>query len=59
MEQHHRFIDWLAGGTILASIAGWLPPIAALLSIIWYAWLIADKIIRRFFSGPGKDRRRS
>lgn len=59
MEQHSKVIDVLAGGTIVASIAGWLPPIAALLSILWYAWLFWDKIKRRFFNDPGKDRRRS
>jgi hypothetical protein len=28
-------IDWVAYGTAVAVVAGWLPPLAALFSIIW------------------------
>lgn len=37
-------IDWAAAGTILATIAGWLPPVAALFAIIWYSILIYDRV---------------
>jgi hypothetical protein len=34
-HQIRTTIDIAAGGTALAAVVGWLPPIAALLSIVW------------------------
>jgi len=34
-EQTKHTLDVLSLGTVLASLAAWLPPIAALMSIIW------------------------
>ena len=30
-------LDAAAGGTAIATVAGWLPPVAALFTIIWLA----------------------
>ena len=40
--------DVASVGTVIATIAGWLPPIAALLSIVWlsmqiYGWIVNKK----------------
>lgn len=35
MEHFKHFIDALSIGATIASLAGWLPPIAALASILW------------------------
>lgn len=40
--------ETLALTGILATLAGWLPPIAALMSAVWYGWLIVDKMIKRW-----------
>ena len=37
-------IDALMAGGVVASIVGWLPAIAALLSIIWFAIQIIEKL---------------
>jgi hypothetical protein len=29
-------IDWAAYGTAVAVVGGWLPPVAALFSIVWF-----------------------
>lgn len=39
------FIDWAAAGTIIASLAGWLPSIAAGFAIAWYCILIYDRFL--------------
>ena len=41
-------VDALSFGTVIATIAGWLPPIAALFSIVWlgmqmYVWIVNKK----------------
>ena len=35
--------DIVAPGITAMSLLGWLPHIAAALSIVWYAWQIHDK----------------
>lgn len=42
-EHGKNWIDWLAVGTAVSTIAGWLPPIAALMSIIWLGWQMWDR----------------
>jgi hypothetical protein len=37
-------IDWSAVGVALSAMAGWLPAIASLFSIIWFGFLIYDRI---------------
>lgn len=36
----------LSASTIIASIMGWLPPLAALMGIIWYCVLLYDRFWR-------------
>ena len=36
-----------AGATVIGSLIGWLPSIAALLGIIWYCILIYDRFFKR------------
>lgn len=30
-----HILDWLSVGTVISTIAGWLPAVAALFTIIW------------------------
>lgn len=39
-------MDYAALGVAVATLANWLPPIAALLSIIWLAMQIGEKLYR-------------
>lgn len=41
-EQVKHAIDGGAAAAVLSSLAGWLPPIAAALGIIWYCVQIAE-----------------
>lgn len=44
-DQIKAVIDWVvAPGTIVASLLGWLPPIAAALSIVWVSLQIYDRL---------------
>ena len=43
-EQAKLAVDGLSIVATLATIAGWLPPIAALLSIVWLSMQIYDWI---------------
>lgn len=53
-EQLKHVADALSIGTILATIAGWLPAIAALVSIIWGVIRIYEtKTVQRLL-GKGK-----
>jgi hypothetical protein len=52
-ETVKHVIDLTSIGTVLATLAGWLPAIAALFTIIWTAIRILEtetvqKIIKRF-----------
>lgn len=43
MNDHAKHVtDWAAFAGVVTTLAGWLPAIAALLSIIWYAIRIYD-----------------
>ena len=47
MENHHALrytLDFLSIGGVVATLAGWLPPVAALLSIVWLSMQIYDRI---------------
>lgn len=49
-EQQARFgMDVVAGGGIVASLMSWLPPIAALLGIVWYLLLFYEKVSGKEF----------
>lgn len=53
-EQVKQVTDVLSIGTVVATIAGWLPAIAALFTIVWTAIRIyesqtAQRLIRRFW----------
>lgn len=51
MSEHTRSLfDYLSIGTIVATIAGWLPPLAALLAIVWTLIQIYEsKTFKRFW----------
>lgn len=36
MNDDKLVVDALAAGTVMATLAGWLPTIAAALAILWY-----------------------
>ncbi|MDP3909041.1 MAG: hypothetical protein Q8Q14_01500 [Gemmatimonadales bacterium] len=38
------WIDWAAVGTAITTVAGWLPPLAALFSIAWLGWQMYDRL---------------
>lgn len=49
-EQHVRVVgDTVAASTIIGSLLGWLPAIAAGIGIVWYALLFYEKITGRPF----------
>lgn len=37
-------MDWAAAGSVIVTVAGWLPAIAALLSIAWFVIRIHDRV---------------
>lgn len=39
--------DVLSASAIVASLVGWLPPIAAALGIVWYCILIYDRLFNK------------
>lgn len=44
MNDHSKhIIDWIAVGAAFSAVAGWLPPIAALMSIIWLGIQMYDR----------------
>lgn len=45
------FIDVISISTVLATLTAWLPPIAALLSIIWTAMRIYEMITGKEIAG--------
>lgn len=52
-------VDVLSLGTVVATIAGWLPPIAALFSIVWlsmqiYSWVVNKRWQPRLDPGDAK-----
>lgn len=36
MEALKHFADWISLGVIMTTLAGWLPPLAALVAILWH-----------------------
>lgn len=44
-------LDWLSVGTVIGTIAGWLPPLAALFAIVWSIIQIYEsKTFKRFMT---------
>ena len=39
-------LDWAAVGAAAATVAGWLPPLAALMSIVWLGLQMYDRYRR-------------
>ena len=57
-EQVKHTIDALSLGTVLATLAGWLPHIAAVVSIIWGCLRIYEtRTIQRLLGKAPKTRR--
>jgi hypothetical protein len=54
----HKALDAVSGVAIVASLAGWLPPVAALLGIVWYILQIYGWFEKRY-SWKKSYRRRS
>lgn len=55
MEDFDGFNVWLAhglsGAAILGTIVGWLPPLAALIALVWYVIQIGEsKTVRGLFA---------
>jgi uncharacterized membrane protein YesL len=55
-EQAKHIGDWIAAGTTVGAVIGWLPAIAALFTIVWtviriYETETVQKLIKRFFGG--------
>lgn len=42
-DNNSHIFDWAAVGTAVATLAGWLPPVAALLSVIWLLVQLHDR----------------
>lgn len=43
-----------AASTVLASLAGWLPPIAAAFGILWYCVLLYDRFVNKKVKREGE-----
>lgn len=52
MNDHAKtLVDWGAAGTMIATLAGWLPNVAAVLTIIWTVIRITEsKTAERFIA---------
>ena len=37
-------MDWAAAGGVVVTVAGWLPEMAAAMSILWFAIRVYDRI---------------
>lgn len=53
-EQTKAAVDIMSLGTILATLAAWLPPLAALMSIVWtliriYETKTVQRLIEKYF----------
>lgn len=42
-ETVKHIIDWASIATTVATVAGWLPPLAALMSIVWLGMQMVDR----------------
>lgn len=47
MEYIKHMIDAASFGTAIATLIGWLPPVAAILSIIWSCVCLYDRIQKK------------
>jgi hypothetical protein len=47
MHTLYHAIDWVAVGITIAAIAGWAPPAAALMSIIWLGMQATTWIVNK------------
>jgi len=57
-EQYKHIIDTASIGTIVATIAGWLPAVAALVSIVWGCIRVYEtRTIQRLLGKTRKTRR--
>ena len=57
-EQIKHAVDALSLGTVLATLAGWLPHIAAVVSIVWGLIRISEtRTVRRWLGGRPRTRR--
>jgi hypothetical protein len=43
-ESAKHWIDWAAVGTAFGTVAGWLPQIAALASLVWTVMRIVEMV---------------
>lgn len=61
MDGHGNFFTWLwhvvAGGAIVTTLAGFLPPLAALFGVIWYAIKIRESQTVCAWLAKRRDRR--
>lgn len=61
MDGQTNWFSWvthtLAGGTLVSSLAGILPPFAALLAIVWYAIQIRESVTVRQWLAKRRNRR--
>ena len=57
-EQIKHTGDALSIGTVIATLAGWLPALAALATLVWTGIRIYEtKTVQRFLKGSKFDRR--
>lgn len=56
-EGVQRFLDYTSIGTTIATVAGWLPNIAALLAIVWTLIRIYESRTVQKFLGRINDKK--
>ena len=56
-ENAKHIIDTISVGTVIATLTTWLPPIAALLSIIWTALRLWEMITGKPITNRHKQKR--
>lgn len=53
-EQVKAVLDWASIGTAISTIAGWLPSVAALFTIVWTGIRICEsKTVQKLFKRGG------
>lgn len=58
MDDFKHFVDAISIGAVLTTLAGLLPPIAALMSLIWSLIRIYEtRTVQRWLKGDRYDRR--
>lgn len=53
-EQYKGVLDWASLGGVIATVMGWLPTIAVILSIAWTSIRIYEWAVQKL-TGKGKD----